>query len=262
MNSKVLFDLVKLLAIFAAIWAIFVIFPIIPDNTDLGISVDKEEKLGEYMFDNISLDPAFSIIENHFIDSSLLIIKERLTETLEKSNYNYSIYVFNNSMINAFALPGGYILISSGLIEFSEKPEEVAAVIAHEMGHIENKDMIYKLLKELGISLLTSNDPLVVGEVSKIAGSTVFDRKQEKKADEFAMELLQKSNIEPRTIATFFRRIEDEVGSYDQKAEIFMTHPHNKTRIRYALEYEIPEDFETIEFDLAWGKVKEELKKH
>lgn len=257
MRSKLVFDLVKLLALFGAIWALFVIFPILPDKTDLGITIDKEEQLGEYLFENITETPDFKIIDNGFVDSCMAAIHTRLTNSLGKSDYQYQIYIFRNSMINAFALPGGIILVSSGLVEFSDKPEELAAVLAHEMGHIEKRHIISKLIKELGINLLTSKDPLVIGEISKIAGSTMFDRKQEKEADEFAMDLLLKAQIEPRTIATFFRRIEQEVGSYNEKAEIFMTHPHNKTRIRYALEYEIPDDFEGKEFDLDWRKIKE-----
>lgn len=259
MNRKLIIDLAKLLVFFSSIWALFMIFPIFPDKINIGISMQNEETLGEFMLDNITKDPSFNIIESDFIDSSIQVLKDLLLSNLEESNYIYNIYVFNNSMINAFALPGGNILISSGLIKFSEKPEEVAAVLAHEIGHIENKDLIYKLLKELGISLLSSNDPLVIGEISKIAGSMVFDRKQEKKADQFALNLLLKSNIDPRIIATFFRRLESEVGSYSEKAEIFMTHPHNKTRIRYALEYKIPENFEEIKIDMNWGKIKKEL---
>src|SRR5690606_24136018 len=120
------------------------------------------------------------------------------------------IVVGRNESVNAFALPGGNIVILSGLLEFSENPEEVAAVLAHEMAHVEKRHVVDRLLKEFGMQVvfgvLTGGDLVVLSEISRTVTSTFFDRRQEEEADEFALELLHRCNISPRALGTLFRR--------------------------------------------------------
>lgn len=261
LKRKIFIELLLLLLFFSIIWAVFTFLPIFPDRTELKISVEKEEKIGEVIVEDIlSNDPSFKEIKNSFVDSTLLIISNRLINAVGNTKFDYKIIVLNNPDINAFALPGGYIFIYSGLIEFTDKPEELAAVIAHEMGHIEKRHLISKLIKELGVNILFSGDIAVLGEVGKMATSTVFDRKQEREADKFALETLHKATISPIFLATFFRRLSSEHGSYNENLEILMTHPHNKSRIKAALEYELEKDFVTKEFDIDWKKMKLMLK--
>ena len=101
-----------------------------------------------------------------------------------------------------------------------------------------------------------SNDKLVIGEISRTATSTVFDRRQEREADEFAIELLDNAEINPRIIATFFRRLKEEEGTYNENLEILMTHPHINSRIKASLEYNLDEDFVSEEFNLNWDLIK------
>ncbi len=168
--------------------------------------------------------------------------------------------VFDSDMINAFTVPGGNILISTGLIGFCDSPEELAAVIAHEMGHVEERHVVSRLLKELGIEILTSGDQYVIGEVSGLLTSTSFDRKQEEEADLFAANLLESSSIEPRTLATFFRKLEEEMDNeLMQHFEIISTHPNFRSRIREALSFKPAKDFEAEAIDLDWGIIRAEL---
>jgi predicted Zn-dependent protease len=173
--------------------------------------------------------------------------------------YDYRFEVFDNSMINAFTLPGGIILISKGLLEFADSPEEVAAVIAHEMGHVENRDVIRRLIRELSINILLSQDTYVLSEVSKNLSSNSYSRKQETAADEFALKTLEESNIEPRILATFFRKIKDKEGDLPPYLEAFSSHPNFSSRITYCLEYQPGEGFEEEDFDMNWEEVKSRL---
>jgi predicted Zn-dependent protease len=259
-KRKLIIELSVLIALFGSVWILFIVFPLLPDKK-FTVSIEKEEKLGGFIFEKISENPDFIFTNNTYVDSAISIIKNRLETHLKNSDYTYRVFVFKSEIINAFALPGGYIMVSSGLIDFTDNPEEFAAVLAHEIGHIEEKHIIRKMIKELGIGLLTSNDPLVLGEISKMAGSNLFDRKQETQADMFSMDLLLKANIEPRTIAIFFRKIENEKGNYNKNIEFFMSHPHNKTRIKHALSYNIPDNFSPVTLNIDWRRVKAELSK-
>jgi predicted Zn-dependent protease len=164
MRRSILKDLLILLGIFALIWLLASLFNY-PDDPHL-LSVEKEERLGEAYVDLILLNPMFSELENEKIDSAVSMIGNRLEASLRHSDYQYNFVVFDSKMINAFTVPGGNILISSGLILFCDSPEELAAVMAHEMGHVEERHVVSRLIKELGIDILTSGDQFVLGEVT------------------------------------------------------------------------------------------------
>lgn len=248
-----------MLILFGSLFLVGLLFFNDKEDTQI-LSVEKEMKLGEYFFENLTHDPQYKVVGNKYTDSCLYIISERLTDSLD-SEYDYSIYIFNNNMINAFALPGGNIMVSTGLIGQSEKAEELAAILAHEMAHIEKKHLVGKLIKDLGLKILLSDDAFLIGEVSRSAASTAYDRGKEKEADLFALDLMVKSSIDPRIIGVFFRKLKEQDLDYDKRFEMMMTHPHNDSRIRMALEYELPEYFEADSIALDWDKFKDEVQK-
>ncbi len=261
MRKSIIRDLVILIVIFGMIWGIVSVFPIFPEKIEL-VSVDREEELGELYLEIIQKDPTFSLIENQELDSIVEIIGTRLIDGLGKTRYEYKFFLAETEMINAFTLPGANIVITTGLINFCESAEELAAVIAHEMGHAENRDVISRLVKELGLQILTSSDPFVMGEVTRVLSSTGFDRKQEKEADLFACELLENSDIEPRTLASFFRKLKEDLDNdLLEKFEIVSTHPNFTSRIRETLEYVPSEDFEEIEIEIEWQDVLKMIEK-
>lgn len=259
MLRSILRDLVILLGVFGLIWLIFTLFSF-PENPKL-MSIEKEERLGDAYTDLILLNPMFEPLENRLIDSAVRVIGDRLLEGLDDTEYRYRFTVFNNEMINAFTLPGGHILISSGLIEFCDTPEELASVMAHEMGHVEERHVISRLVKEFGMKIITSGDQYVLGEVTELLASTSFDRKQEEEADLFAEHLLEASGIEPRTLATLFRKLEDESGNeLLDHFEIISTHPNINSRIREALSFVPGDSFKAEPIDLDWERVRSQLK--
>lgn len=265
MKQSLWLDLLKLLAIGAAIWAVFTFIPLFPDAPKLDFSIDYEEKLGKIIVEDIlSTNPGFKEIKNPSLDSAMNIITSRLTSNIGATDYQYHIRIVENHEVNAFTLPGGNIFVFTGLIEFSEHPEEVAAVLAHEIGHVEKRHVVSKLVKELGlaivIGILTNGDPVVITEIGRTVLSTVFDREQEREADQFGLDLLTRSKVSPQSMATFFRRLEREKGTYSESLEILMTHPHVNSRIKASMEYKTPEDFKALEFGIDWKAVKDGLK--
>lgn len=258
MQRSILRDLLVLLGVFGLIWLVFSLFSY-PEDPQL-LSIEKEERLGESYVDLILLNPMFREFENRQVDSAVRVIGDRLVEGLHDSDYNYRFVVFDSEMINAFTVPGGNILISTGLIGFCDTPEELASVMAHEMGHVEERHVLSRLVKELGIEILTSGDQYVIGEVTGLLTSTSFDRKQEEEADLFAAHLLEESAIEPRTLATLFRKLEEETDNELMKHfEIISTHPNFRSRIREALSFIPAEDFEAKPIELDWGEIRNRL---
>ena len=259
MQRTILKDLLILLGVFGLIWLVFSLFSY-PHDPQL-ISKQREEQLGNAYMELILLNPMFEELNINRVDSAVRVIGKRLTDAMEDSDYDYQFVVFGNEMINAFTVPGGNILISSALIAFCDTPEELAAVMAHEMGHVEKRHVISRLVKELGIEILTSGDQFVLGEISGIISSTSFDRKQEEEADLFAAQLLESAAIEPRTLATFFRKLEQETdGKLLEDFEIVSTHPNFSSRIREALNYKPAESFQADKIEMEWEEIRAELK--
>lgn len=145
-----------------------------------------------------------------------------------------------NRVVNAFAAPGGHMVVMSGLIERADGPEELAGVLAHEMGHIVHRHSVKALLRAYGFGLITK---LVVGGFSSDVG-TVADaggllfalrhsREAEREADRTALELLDATGMRADGLARFFGRLLDEQGGKDgaQQMGVFSTHPPTKERI-------------------------------
>lgn len=261
--NKTFRDLLILAGGFGAIWLAFIFVPWEMEEPGIEISVEKEMELGEIMIEDWIFESGeMDVVSNPTLDSAMEIITNRLLAQLDSSEFNHHIWVVDQDEINAFTLPGGYIIVNQGLIKFSEHPEEVAGVIAHELGHVEERHVVSRLIKELGVAILFTaiggGDAVLLNEVGRTAVSTAFDRSQEEEADAFAATLLENANLDPRVLATFFRRLKNE-HNFDERMEMFMTHPHHNARIKAALEIELPEDFKSEPFDLNWNRVKESI---
>ncbi len=259
MGKSIIRDLIILLIIFGFVWGAISLFPIFPKKVEL-LSIEKEQELGDMYLEMIMQSPEYTELESNYIDSIVSLIGDSLIAALDETDYEYTFVILDDHMINAFSLPGGNLIITTGLLGFCDTPEELAAVMAHEMGHSEMRHVVSRLIKELGIAILTSGDQFVMGEITKTLTSAGFDRNQERDADEFACELLEKASIEPRTLATFFRKLRDENDfALLDKFEIVSTHPNFASRIRQTLEYKPADDFNAEPMSIDWEKVKAEL---
>ena len=254
-------NLFLLLAIFGGMWYAFVVWdPDVLSQEDFEISLENEQRLGDLLFEIVAED--YDIIEGDTtIDSVMHVITSRLLQNIELSDYDHKIYVAANPMVNAFALPAGNIVVFTGLIEFTESPEELAAVLAHELGHVELKHVTKKLMAEIGLtivtSILTNGDPILIDEAFKALASGGFSRKFEGDADDYSFSLMEKSSLSPTSMASLFRRMNREDLSYNESFELLMSHPHNNSRIKKSLEYKTGEGYTLQPYDLDWDKFKD-----
>lgn len=252
---KIWRELLILVLIFGLIWLAFTWRPLSLPGTELKLSKDRERDLAELIMDD--LQEEYEFYDDSTVDKVLGSITKRLLDSLNPRQYEYKFHLIDNSHeINAFATLDGNIYVFSGIIKFVDNPEQLAGILAHEIGHHENGDLVDRLMKELGLSVLaavlTGGDAVMISEISKLLLSSGFDRKQEKEADEFAYQLMVKSQINPARLAHFFTKLKTEEKSYPDDLEIIMTHPNSKSRIEGALSYPLPKEFEEREFDLDW----------
>lgn len=266
MQSKTLRDIVVLLTIGAALFAggYFLVREISKSDYDLSyqVSMEQEEELGN-LFKDLIWDEYPTVKEN-YADSAYQQIAKRLVDALDSTQYRYQFTIIKSKDINAFTIPGGNIYMFSGLIELAETPEEVAAVLAHEIGHAEKRHVVTKLINEMSmtavIAVLSGGDPSVVTQMLHSVVSNRFSREHEDEADKFALELLEAAKINPKAMARFFQKLNDKNLDYNEDLEFMMTHPHNNKRIDRARKYKTRNNFSAEPFDIDWDKVQKTLK--
>jgi predicted Zn-dependent protease len=149
-----------------------------------------------------------------------------LLEALGPTPFHFQLMVVDDAAVNAFALPGGYVVVNSGLLEEAESGEEVAAVLAHELSHVTSRHSTQRLAGSLGVSVALG---LVLGvvdlgapayTVAQLAGLG-YERRQEHEADERGRALLMRAGISPLGMATFFERL----SAAPTLPELISTHP-------------------------------------
>ena len=265
MRNSTLKDFIILLTIGVVLFTAgyFAVKEIGKSDLDLSyeVSIEQEEELGN-LFKDMILDQ-FPTIKDNAADSALQLIKDRLLSALDTSAYRYAFTIIKDDQINGFTIPGGNIYVFSGLLKMAETPEEVAAVLAHEIGHAEKRHVVTKLIKELTataiVSILSGGDPSILAQILKDIAGNSFDRKQEEESDKFALELLEKAGISPKSLARFFERLNEKNLDYNEELEILMTHPHNDKRIDQVRRYKTKNNFKPVLFVIDWKKVQESL---
>lgn len=159
-----------------------------------------------------------------------------------KKPFSYRVFVLPYSFPNAYALPGGVILATKGLLTVMESEAEVVSVLAHEMGHIENEHCFSAVKYELLFRKLKSP---TLGQLADFAINLLlrhsFSKTQENEADEYAYALILQTEYDPAAVGNAFRRLQTRADSTSsrheerQQADIiedyFMTHPPLPLRI-------------------------------
>ena len=156
----------------------------------------------------------------------------------------YTFYVVNSDLVNAFAIPGGYIYVNRGVIERADNVSELAGVLAHEIGHVVERHGIEQMqrannantmLSVLYGVLLRRNPSGVEQAGIQVGGSAVFagySRDAEREADLVAINYLMRSGISPNGLPSFFEELMAERQRNPSRVEQwFSTHPLTQERI-------------------------------
>jgi Zn-dependent protease with chaperone function len=146
-------------------------------------------------------------------------------------------FVIRTRIINAIAFPGGYVHIHMGLINVTQSPEELGGIIAHELGHVANRDTMRGMLQKTGVSFLFG---IVLGDVTGRVGIIVGGyrvlqnrntRAQEAAADAFGVRVLTRLGADPHRMADFFERMMKSSGPGGQGFLLFRDHPTDASRV-------------------------------
>ncbi|MDD2767420.1 MAG: M48 family metalloprotease [Methylococcus sp.] len=224
--------------------------PDMGDPTGTLFTPQQEKALGEAFFRN--LHNQLQINEDPEVTDYIQALGRKLVEHTDTPGQNFHFFVVNQQVINAFAGPGGYIGVNSGLILTTESESELASVLGHEIAHITQRHL-YDAFQAAGrLSLPTAAAMLAgvllgagtgssqLGQAAVIAASAAnqqaqinFTRDNEAEADRVGMKILSGSDFDPRAMPTFFERMQQSTRFSTGRStpEFLLTHPVTMSRI-------------------------------
>jgi beta-barrel assembly-enhancing protease len=205
----------------------------VEDDMQFGLQMEQEiqSNSAEYPLLNKNQNPeAYQFMEN---------VRDAILNTGLVDNdvkFEWNVHIINNdTVLNAFCTPGGYIYFYSGIIKFLDNEAQFAGVMGHEMAHAARRHSTEQMTKAYGIELLLS---IVLGEnpnmlaqiVADLAAGVTelaFSRNDEYEADEYSVKYLYETTYDARGVAGFFEKM---TGSA-QPPEFLSTHPSPENRI-------------------------------
>lgn len=224
-----------------------IVLPDMGDSTGTLISPAQERILGESFFRNIrsQLEISYDPDVQNYIQS----IGQKLVANSDNPTQSFYFFVVESDDINAFAGPGGYIGINSGLIMNSDSESELASVMAHEIAHVTQRHIYrsYEAASRMSIPaaaamiaaiIVATQAPEVgIGALSAIQAGTLqmqidFTRDNEQEADRIGLQTLARAKFDPRSMPTFFEKLQHASRYYGAGAPEFLrTHPITSSRI-------------------------------
>jgi predicted Zn-dependent protease len=224
----------------------------------LSIVDDKEvTKMSIAAFDDMKARNRIS--NDKELNAELQRVGERLQRAIPMEDIpdaDWEFVLFDNQQVNAFAMAGGKVGVFSGLFKIAQNEDQLASVVAHEIGHVTAKHIHEQLSQQMamntggllgsvalmgsGLGTLTSMGVMEAYGIGTEASTLVFDRKKEKEADHIGLIYMARAGYDPHEAIKVLERLEEEMGSGQPESAFGSTHPSNPERIR-DLEAEMPQ---------------------
>lgn len=206
----------------------FYVLPVVAEKTASLLPLSFDDKIGSAFLETF-------LIENK-VDSAKSKVLSQFANKLNLGNSKkLKFAVVESDLINAFALPNGQIIVYSRIIENMDSADQLAALLGHEVAHINNRHSTKLLCRNFAgymvISLLLSDVNGVMAVVADNAQqlhSLSYSRNYEQEADEYGLKVLIKNQINPYAMVKLFEQLEEE--SEFSIPQLLSTHPLTKER--------------------------------
>ena len=253
-------------AIAAIALMVFVIIPMLAGTLAAIIPLEREIAFGKSVVGGMQRmlggNRREMICSNPEGLAALQQMEDRLLATTP-TIYDLEVLVFDHKMVNAFAAPGGQIVLMRGLIEKAAGPDEVAAVLAHEIGHVENRDVTRNALRVAGSAGLVS---MVFGDftggsamvvIAEQMLNTSYTREAEALADAYARDMLDAADVSTYAMADFFDLLSSLTDDGPKVPTFLSSHPDTQSRADAARSFAKTQGSTgQIISDTAWQKMQ------
>jgi beta-barrel assembly-enhancing protease len=208
------------------------------------LTVEKEKQIGEEFF--LELQNYYPIATDPFITSYINRVGRRIAAQVGPQPYQYRFFVLDDPTLNAMAVPGGYIFITTGFIRAMEREGELAGVLSHEISHICARHLARQMDKSKGVTIAT-----IVGSLAAVllggpaaaailtgtqaAGQSAmlkYSRDHEREADSLGFKWMLKAGYNPRDMINVFRKLSKQRWYQGGELPIYLsTHPNTDDRL-------------------------------
>jgi len=222
--------------------------PDLGEAAQADLSPHAERKIGESILHDIRLhEPAY--LDDPEVGDYLSRLGKHLASQSEEARQEFNFFVLRDSTLNAFAMPGGYIGVHTGLILAARSESELAGVLAHEISHVTQRHLARLLGKQnqaqmagllsIALAILASRQSaelaqgaLVAGQAAGVQHQLNYSRDFEQEADRLGLQLLEKAGFDVRGMAGFFDRLQKFGRLYENNAPGYLrTHPLTTERL-------------------------------
>ncbi|MGI8499439.1 MAG: M48 family metallopeptidase [Gemmatimonadaceae bacterium] len=205
------------------------------------VPVDQERELGAQLAAQTAAQ--LPMVQDAGIDQFVSELGELLVRNADTTGRHYTFYVVDSPVANAFAIPGGYVFINRGILDLADEADEVAGVMAHEIGHVVRRHSLRQMAKAqntqnaVGIvyALLHRNPGAGEQVALQVAGSALmakYSRRDETEADEVGLIFMTRAHFDPHGMPRFFEKLaREERRRPALVAQWFASHPATAARI-------------------------------
>jgi len=212
------------------------------------ISDEQEEQLGRQVKTELEQKEKIKYVEDPAVVEYVRSVSTPLLQAAnrDRPGVKWKIHVIDDpKTVNAFATPGGYLYVYTGLILAAENEAELAGVMAHEAGHVTGRHSAQALMLQYGQQALIEaalgkNSGTVSQIAAGLAGTGVglaFSRSNETEADDFAARYTSAAGYDPRGLATFFQKLAAKEGQVPGVFKWLSTHPPSTERVQHVNDY-------------------------
>ncbi len=221
------------------------------------ISLEQEKQLGELAY--AQMRPGLKVIDQGPVHDNVEQIGVRLTAG---SAFRFSFTVVDDPQVNAFALPGGHVVVFTGLLKAADSAEEVAGVLAHEASHVLQRHSLRNMIHALGwraVLAVALGDLSggIWGDMAQELGGLGYSRDLEREADLEGLKLLRQAGIPADGMARFFAKMAQQQG----EGLVFLSsHPASDERLdalRAAIQQQGPYVSQSLGID--WNQIRQGL---
>jgi predicted Zn-dependent protease len=166
-------------------------------------------------------------------------VGQRVAVVSHKPNLEYHFTALDHDSVNAFALPGGHLFITSGMLKKLDTEAQLAGILAHEVVHVVARDTANAMSNQIGFSLLfmaaaSARAPSGAMRVADVAGKVIglkYSRTDERQADLAGVDYMIRAGYNPYAMAETMRMLQNEPGQ--RPSEFFSSHPAPENREEY-----------------------------
>lgn len=190
------------------------------------ISEKMEKEYGEEFHQSISKE--YKLIDADPRRQKLLTIFNKMLPYRERKNIDYSLHLIDHDMINAFAIIGGHIYFTTGILDFVDSDDELAVIMGHELGHNDKKHTVRKIQK-MTIANSVLGDIGVMAANFQIVITAPFGQVDEYESDRVGAFLAHKAGYNPRKGKDFFAKLKKN-EKYNLLEKLQRSHPYSAQR--------------------------------